>query len=433
MQKKRLLIWSDTPTAKTGFGVVAKNLFDDLHNHFDVAILGINYFGLQRYDASKYFIYAVDRQDMLGLERMPIVLKEFNPEIILLFQDVFNIDFALPGIRKWNPNVPIIAYFPIDGRPVNKAWETVFKSPNKLITYTKWGIEGILASFPEAKDKDIQYLYHGVDQSIFKLIPTGIRKRLKEERVWDNKFIVVSVNRFHPRKVLSLAFRAHALFTKGYKVCKCGNAYLSSLERSDLTNFGTGDVVSSHEGRADSLLYVHANTEERMMGPGRANMLQAHLLNAGFEDKDVNKTVAVFGGNIYGTPFTDEEMHILYNISDVNISTTLGEGVGLSLIEAAATGTTSIAPKNSAIPEMLGDTGHQIPNQAFVNIALDNGHFRPVVSIKDYLLAMEIEYQKWVANGRKKVINQAAIDRVNELFQWQDKREKMLRWLKEYV
>jgi glycosyltransferase involved in cell wall biosynthesis len=404
----------------------------DLYKDFDVAILGINNFGLQRYDTSKYFIYSVDRTDMLGLERMNIVLKEFNPDIILLFQDVFNIDFVLPIIKKWNSKIPVITYFPIDGRPVNRAWEQAFKTPDKLITYTKWGVEGILETFPNL-GKPIEYLYHGVDTTVFNVLPAGARQKLKEERGWDNRFVLVSVNRFQPRKMLMLAFRAHALFTKGYKVCKCGNVYLSSKRRCDMNNCGPEDILETHEGRNDALLYIHANTEERMMGPGRANLLQSHLMNAGFVDADVNKSVGVFGGNIYNQPYSDPEMNILYNISDVNVSTTLGEGVGLSLIEAAATGTVSIAPNHSSIPEMLGDTGHIIPNQAMINIALDNGHIRPVISIKHYIEAVEIEYQKWIANGRKKIISQAAIDRVHTLFRWEDKCELMRGWLKDYV
>jgi glycosyltransferase involved in cell wall biosynthesis len=253
------------------------------------------------------------------------------------------------------------------------------------------------------------------------------------ERGWDDKFVILSVNRFQPRKMMSLLFRAHALFTKGYKVCKCGNVYLKSKERCDLNNCGPEDVTSIQDGHQDSMLYIHANTEERMMGPGRANMMQAHLINCGFDDTDLNKTISVFAGNIYNKSYTEAEMNILYNISDVNVSTTLGEGVGLSLIESAATGTTSIAPNHSSIPEMLGDTGHIIPNAALINIAMDNGHLRPIVNLQKYIEALEIEYQKWVANGRKKVMNQAAIDRAAKLFRWQDKRDQLLAWIKEYA
>ena len=44
---------------------------------------------------------------------------------------------------------------------------------------------------------------------------------------------------------------------------------------------------------------------------------------------------------------------------------------------------------------------------------------------------LEIEYQKWVANGRKKVVNTAAIERVATLFNWDEKRALLSGWLKE--
>lgn len=427
--KKKLLIWCDSPTVPTGFGNVAKNLFSDLYKNYDVAILGINEFGLRRYDASKYHIYPTDRADMLGLGRFPLVLKDFQPDIILLFQDIFNIDYAYPIIEKWNKDVPVLFYFPIDGTPVNQAWKGVLGKANKLITYTNWGVNAIRKAHPELKDIAIEHLYHGVDNANFFLLPSAVRKKFKEERGWDNKFLILSVNRFQPRKMLPLALRGHALFTKGYKECSCGNVYLATEERCDLNDCGPESIVSQMPGHLDAFLYVHANAQERMMGPGKANTLQAHLLNVGFVSADVNNTITAFGGNLYENPLPESQINILYNIADVNISTTLGEGVGLSLIEASATGTTSIAPKNSAVPEMLGDTGHMVPNITHINIAMDNGHLRPVIAMKPYLAALETEYQKWVANGRKKVVNTAAIERAKTLFNWDPIRTQMEGWI----
>ena len=429
--KKRLLIWSDSPTVPTGFGNVAKNLFSELNKTYDVAILGINEFGTHRHDVTKYHIYPVERTDMLGLEKFPHILKDFNPEIILLFQDIFNIEYAVPIIQKWNKDVPLLFYFPIDGTPVNQAWKGILQSGAKLITYTKWGINAIRKAHPELKNTSIEFLYHGVDPAVFFKLPAEARRRFKEERGWDNKFIVLSVNRFQPRKMLPLVLKGHALFTKGYKECKCGNIYLANEERCDLNNCGPEDVIETVPGNKDAFLYVHANAQERMMGPGRANSLQAHMLNVGFVNEDINKTITAFGGNLYENPLPESIMNILYNVADVNVSTTLGEGVGLSLVEAAAAGTTSIAPNHSSIPEMLGDTGHIVNNCAQINIANDNGHLRPVIAMKPYLEALRTEYEKWVHNGRQKVINEAAIERTQQLFVWDDIRAKMEGWIKE--
>ena len=431
--KKKLFIWCDSPSVKTGFGVVASNLFRDLHKHYEVGILGINYFGIHRYDTSRYFIYPTDTRDLFGMNRIGKVLEDFKPDGIILFQDIFNIDIVLPTIKKIKKEWPILGYFPIDGSPVSKSWIGAFQSLNKVITYTKWGIRSIKEAHPELKDVNIEYLYHGVDTEVFKPLPQTQIMAEKVKRNWHDKFLIVSINRFQPRKHISQLVRIHALFTKGYKECKCGNVYLASKEYCDLNQCPATDVVGITPGHDDALLYLHANTQERMMGPGRGNLLQSHMVNAGFQNQDVNKTIAAFAGNVYSNPVSEEDLNIIYNIGDVNVSTTLGEGVGLSLVEASAAGTTTIAPNNSSIPEMLGDTGHRIRNDAFVSIALDHGHFRPVMSAKHFLQALEVEYEKWRANEKQKVVNQATIDRVNELFLWQDKREKFLGWIQEYV
>jgi len=370
---------------------------------------------------------------MLGLDRMQRVLPDFNPDIILLFQDIFNIDFVLPSVKKFNDKIPIVGYFPIDGSPVSRSWGNTMLGMNKLVTYTKWGIKSIKEAIPELATTNIEYLYHGVNTEIFYPLPQVAITQLRKARGWDDKFMAISNNRFQPRKFIPGTLRAWAHFTKGYKVCKCGNSYVATRPTCDLNGCAATDVIEQHGGHQDAILYLHCNTQERMMGPGRANILQAHMINAGFENTDVNNTITAFAGNVYANPISDEELNGFYNMADVNLSTALGEGVGLSLIEASAVGTTTIAPNNSSIPEMLGETGHIIPNVAHINIAMDNGHLRPIVNTRLYVEALEKEYQKWVANGRKRVLNEAAIDRVYKNFMWDEKRAQMLGWLKEYA
>jgi glycosyltransferase involved in cell wall biosynthesis len=409
-----------------------------MNEHFETAILGVNYYGIHKFDPSKYFIYPVDVNDVMGFDRIKQVLPDWNPDVILLFQDIFNIDIMMPQIKKWNPKIPIIGYFPIDGTPVSRTWGKTIMDLDKRITYTQWGIRVIKDSIPEVANKQFDFLYHGVDTNIFMPLPVNLGYQARKQRktadnsTWADKFLAVSNNRFQPRKHIPGTLRAWEQFTKGYKVCKCGNTYVSTRKWCDLNMCGPEDVLETVPGHQDAILYIHGNTQERMMGPGPANTLQGHLMNAGFENTDVNTIIQAFAGNVYEKPITDEELNLLYNMADVNLSTALGEGVGLSLIESAAVGTTSIAPNNSAIPEMLQNTGHIIPNICHVNIAYDNGHLRPLVHTKKFVEALEIEYQKWLANGKKKIVNEAAIEMSLRDFMWDDKREKMLGWLKEY-
>lgn len=431
MKRPRLFCWCDM-ISPTGFANVSKNLLRDMYQHFDVHILGINYHGLQNYDTSKYFVYPIDRTDPLGLRRMPEILKNVNPELIFLFQDIFHIDLALPVVKQNCPNVPIAAYFPIDGWPYNVEWETPLKEISKIFTYTEFGRNTILERFPEYADK-VGILYHGIDTEVFYPLEEKIIRIVQRNNAWIDRFVAVNVNRFQPRKMIDLSAYAFYMFYKGYKICDdCDHYYPAEQSECNLCH---SKVVSEEKsGHKDVTLYLHMMPQEYSMGPGKANTLLAHMRNIGFTDDDVKKgALQINNRRIYEGDVSEEEVNEFYNGASVNITSTVGEGFGLSLAESAAAGRTSIAPNNSAIPEVLGDTGHLIPNKSWVSIALDNGHIRPLVDVGKMTEALEIEYKKWEENGRKNVFNQDAYDRVQQMFLWDDKREILLKALQEIV
>ena len=425
-KKPKLFCWSDSPNVCTGFGVVANNLLRDMHKDFEVYILGINYHGLRKYDTSKYFIYNVDRNDPLGVRRASAVLEDVNPDLIFLFQDIFHQDLIFPVIKKQCPNVKTVCYTPVDGHPFNHFWERPLKESDRFFTYTEFGKETILEKFPQYKDK-VEILYHGIDTEIFRPLEDKIIHIVQRNNGWLNKFVVVNVNRFQPRKMVDLAAWAVCCLYKGYKICDdCGYYYPKNWVKCPIC-FSKG-IRTEVKGRSDVVLYQHMSNVEYSEGPGNANTLLSHMNNVGYSENDmkigavqINKK-EIYGG---GGQVTAEEIAEFYNGAAVNISSALGEGFGLSLAESAACGRTSIAPRNSAIPEVLGDTGYLIRNRAVINIPLDNGHLRPVVDTNKMIEALEDEYQKWLDNDKKPVFNQEAYDRVQKMFLWDDKRETL--------
>jgi len=133
MKKKKLFCWCDF-LVPTGFGNVAENLLKDMYKDFDVTVLGINYHGDKKYDTSKYFVYPVSKDDMLGMRKLPHLIKQENPDIVFLFQDIFHISDIIDTIRKnTNPSTKIVTYFPIDGNPFSKAWGNVFKATSSVL------------------------------------------------------------------------------------------------------------------------------------------------------------------------------------------------------------------------------------------------------------------------------------------------------------
>lgn len=449
--KPKLLAWCDF-LVPTGFANVAMNLFDTLHEDYDVSVIGINYHGDTRYDTDKYFVYSVSRDDMLGIRRMSKIIHEVKPDLLFLFQDIFHISDLIEKLKKEilkDMPTKVVAYFPIDGSPFSVAWGNVLGNViedgkdmgvpyiDSLITYTDWAIETIKDRFPNV-NRPIHKLYHGVNLDIFKLLPMAEINKLREEYKWDGKFVIANVNRFQPRKAIPLSARAFSMFAKGYKICKCGNHMPFDRKKCDLNMCPLEDLVESvSRTRQDVFYYLHMMPAEPTMGPGRANLLQNHLLNAGFTDQDVpdgghDGIIGINARNIYAGQVTPEDVNKIYNAANVNISSTLGEGCGLSFLEAAASGTPSIAPKNSAIPEMLRGTGHLILNAGLMNQAMDNAHLRPVVNSWEMVKALDIEYDRWKENAKGgKEVRQECIDNINENFLWENKREQLKQIFKD--
>jgi len=428
--KKKLFCWCDF-LVPTGFGNVAKNLLEDMHEDYDVSVLGINYHGETRYDTSKYFVYPISKDDMLGYKKMERIIKKEKPELIFLFQDIFHVSEVIKKIKTdWAPNAKIVSYFPIDGAPVSFAWGDVFTYSDAIIEYSDWAIE-VTKQIKNFKlpDKKLWKLYHGVDKKTFYPLPKEEIKSLRKQFGWEDKFVVCNINRFQPRKFIPGTARAFSMFAKGYKENEQGFKMPADREWCDLTR--SRDLKAKGTVKDDVFLYLHCMPKEMSMGPSKANLLQNHLLNAGFADSDVNTILGINARNIYAGEVPDSVINQLYNAANVNISSALGEGCGLSLLEAASTGTPSIAPFNSAIPEMLGDTGHLIPNTTVINQAMDNGHLRPVADMGAMTDALEIEYKKWKKNNKKITIDTKCIARIDKLFRWDDKKTLLKKIFKE--
>lgn len=429
MQKEKLLIWGDSPLTHTGFGNVSAQLFKNLSEKYDVHFLAINYKGNQPYDHTNLKLYSGGdtQQDPYHYMAMPELLTALQPDKAILFNDPFQIQRAIPLIKRFSPKTKILSYMPIDATPVSMAWGPVFENSDVIITYTQFAKQAILQAFPGVAPYSVLTLDHGVDSEVFKPLKTKEIKNIRRARHWTDKFVVMNVNRFQARKNIPATLRAFVLFQKGYKVCSCGNWYLQNRHQCDLNNCSSDEVVETVQGKSDSLLYLHMSTEEpMMMGQGSANSLQAACINAGFADEDIkgeDSCLQLYSKDIYGEGLTTKQLNQLYNAACVNISTSLGEGFGFSLAEAQMVGTPTIAPRNSATPEVLGESDHLINNIGFVNLHHDSAHVRPIVDIKGVVEALTLEYERWLANDKRPVKSMSAVERARKAFNWSDKRD----------
>jgi glycosyltransferase involved in cell wall biosynthesis len=442
MKKKiRVLAWSDF-VCHTGFGIVAHYLYSGLYNlgDYDIRVVGINYLG-QKDPGYPFFVYPTDSRDRMGYTRIIDAVNDIKPiniDVLFLFQDIWNIKHVtmrqtqekerfIETLKKINPNIKVISYFPLDGAPFNDYWIDALELCDLNITYTEFGkneVNQVVQQHGKSDKVKIEAIPHAIDSNIFHLLPADKRNFYANKRGWNRKFVVFTINRFQPRKNFASMLRAFALFINGYKKCECGNYYPITDSYCDLNLCGEEKVVSVQKGCEDVHYYLHCEWSNYAMGGNNPNMpendLPSAMRTAGFTYDQIRESVEILENGAYDLgKISLSELNRIYNAADCFVTTTLGEGWGLSNTEALATGTHIIAPRNTALPENTGNHGELVDNCGFMFLPSDNSYKRPLVHVPAVVNAIDAEYKRWLKNGKKKVIRENAIKHATR-FSWDD-------------
>lgn len=368
MMKKRILWYSDSPECITGFGGVAKNLLKWLcpEGKYHLTVLGINFDG-HPYSQEDYPYLKPDKtspldglwpaaqgQDVYGMNKFIEFVRRGEYDAVFVLQDPFIMGAVLPHILKireeMKKHFKIIFYFPIDVTPKKDWVDDVIAKVDFPVVYTQYGENEIFKV--SGALEHLKVIHHGTDtKTFFPIIgqaKQAIRALLFPAHV--NDFIVLNVNRNQLRKDLNRTFAAFALF---------------------------------HKKNPKSFLFVHAAKED--VGGNMEEMAGFYGLRLGIDWSCPDPKMF---NTIQGVPV--EIVNQLYNAVDLVVSTTLGEGWGLSLTEAMACKTPVLFPRNTSIEEIIGQNEER---GTFIRcgdidhtIALgsqDNGRVRPMVHVQD--------------------------------------------------
>ena len=311
---KPRLLWISDHVVDTGFARVAKNVLEHLRHHWDIHVIGINSVGDPH--SYPYPIYpARNGGDIWGLGRFRELVPYLRPDIICILQDPWIVSRFLEFERD---EVPMAAYMPVDARNIPPNVCTALNKLQLAIFYTKFGERECRQSGYQGQSEIIP---HGVDPTIYRPLSRSYsRSRLNfSTELGPDAFIVGNVNRNQPRKRLDLSVEYFAEWIKQRRV---KNAYL----------------------------YLHCAQQEQ----AGWNLSQlAHYYG-------IQKNVILPAADVVTAAegFPENQMPFVYNSMDVHVSTTLGEGWGLSSVESAACGIPQIVPQYSALGEWLAGAAY---------------------------------------------------------------------------
>ncbi len=362
-KRKKIVFYGDSPTCATGFGQVSRNILPALHNsgRYEVDILGINYWGDPHGYPFKIWPMAVNSdRDPYGRKRLSQHLHDPSLEYDFLFflQDTFILDFIpemLGNLKKAGKNFKSVYYYPIDGIP-KEAWIKAANSVDFPVTYSQFGKEQSIKILPEIGER-LRVVPHGVNPKIFFPVPKDQVKSFREQYFGPlaDKFIITNVNRNQQRKDIPATIRAFMEFRKE---------------------------------KPDSVLYLHMAAQDQ--GWNLPEVINSFGLS-------VREDVILPQKFTPSTGFPLEVLNLLYNASDCIVSTTVGEGWGLSWTEAMACKIPVVYPTNTCLGEYITEeTGFPFRSGGDVDhitiLPHDNEVPRPTSHIYDMVKQMLMVY-----------------------------------------
>jgi glycosyltransferase involved in cell wall biosynthesis len=362
----------------TGFATVTHNIGDRLvEMGHDIHVLAVNHRGDYWPTNMKLYVPTLrNARDIYGLSRIPEILEQVRPEVVVIINDPQIVLTYING-NGHDPkgllkSYPKIIYAPIDGSGQPNTWREMEKL-GKWVAYTKHA-----ASFIEGP-----VVYHGVDTETYHPVTerpltmsTGSTIRTKREAktilgLDPDGFLALRIDRNSIRK--NYPDTVKALWT----------------------------FMDRHENVEAAFHCV-------------PNDPSGYNLAAMLTRREDLKQRFIFTGNLDTfTGWPAQDLAVLYNAADIFVSTSWGEGFGLTLAEAAACGTPIIAQKCSSITEIVGPGGILLEPEREQTVP--SGEEQQLPDVAAFVDAMERLYR---APGARRKLGEAGREHVLKSFSW---------------
>jgi len=312
---KKLLWLSDSPTTTTGYATITRDVLNRLKGKYECSCLAHNYFGQVIRPPIKFDDGEKIDFSLIGTGRGKYCNDIITNEIRKNDADIFGIlldtfmMYEAQFLQIDTSPAKTFFYFPSDGGgmlPLN--CDSILRKVDLPIAMSKFGQDQVKKLY----DINADCIPHGVDKNLY--CKLGEKEKKENRLKWklNGKFVVGTVARNQGRKMLDRTLKAFALFK---------------------------------EGKDDVILLMHTDPNDN------AQIFQINELVHRY--KLQNRVV--FTGASFFKPFTYSEMKNVYNLMDVFMLSTSGEGFGIPTVEAMSCGVPQVVTDYTTSKELLVD------------------------------------------------------------------------------
>jgi D-inositol-3-phosphate glycosyltransferase len=327
--KAKILIIGDA-VAPTGFGRVIRSIFEPLQADYELHQLATRYDG----DPHDYGwkLYPAGRgKSVYGYDQLLPLIEQIQPMIVFLLYDIpFQVPY-MELLRKAVPQPKIVLYSPVEAGPIAPEIMQRLHGVSRYVLYTEYGrreiaksLDCVIEQDPDFQFPSLDVIPHGVDTDRFyPLADSGTNEldTIPARRLIARKalgfddpehreaFIVLNANRNMPRKRIDITMQGFAQFAR--------------------------------DKPPNVKLYLHMATEDTGW-----NVL---ILAKRYQIYD---RLMMTRSDNSRPAFSDEQLNLLYNACDVGLTTTTGEGWGMTSFEHAATKAAQIVPRHTSLADL---------------------------------------------------------------------------------
>ncbi len=359
----KIVYFGDSPRITTGLAQVTRTIANALCYDHELEIIAMNHWNDEHSDSIEPFkIHPCVSKDYRNVESAKEIVLKADYDMLIYsadvgFSDIFN--WAQEAREKHD--FLFVAYVPVDCDIIHESAFDCLEVANVIATYTEHGKRIISQYKPHLADR-VNVIPLACEPHLYYPLGYGKRTTLRKELfgIDDSTFLVGCVERNQHRKDLGRTM----LYFHEY-----------------------------HKTHPNSILYMH--TAQNDIGGSLPAMAQSIGMEIIGENREV-----IFTGDDYSTTigYPPEWLNKLYNCFDVLVSTSTGEGHGLTKTEAMAAGCPVCVPNNTANIEHVGEheergflieTGGDLDHLQFlyglVNYPRDIVHSNSFLSTLDYI------------------------------------------------
>jgi len=318
MDKRKLFIVADSAVS-TGFAQVTHNLIHHLKDRWEIDVLATNYYGDPHEilkEARHWNPQAVQYGDFYGIGRIVELSQHIKPDIVLFINDPWVLSEFSPLLSETYGKK--VGYTPVDAKNIKPMFGERLNAFDFIIPYTKFAQRELSYAGVTVPMSDIP---HGVDTQLFR--PLYKKEVRNVTGIPEDWYIVQMVDRNSIRKRIDLGLYYFAEWVRTRDIPK--NVYF----------------------------YYHGALKDEGYDLGQlGKYIDAEYIREYGKTPHIHDRIIFTSHYIHpreGIPL--DKLVYLYNLADVKLSTSMGEGWGLTTAESMACGIPNIIPRHSALQE----------------------------------------------------------------------------------